>query len=187
MVVLHSGTGPDSAIDEWAAEAARRGYILIAPEFMAKGEPPDYHYTPSEQAAAQLAIRDARKRYAIDSDRIFAAGQLMGGNMAWDLALAHPDLFAGVVVISGLPAKYVPKYLAHHDRMPLFFAIGDLAPAANEFIYSQVYQATHRQGLGHHVRRVLSPRARAVAGRDFAGASTGWTAAGETRFQSRSR
>ena len=137
VVVLHSGKGPDSAIDEWAQEAARRGYIVIAPQFMSKGEPPEYHYTPSEQAAAQLAIRDARKRYAIDSDRIFAAGQVIGGNMAWDLALAHPDQFAGAVVISGLPAKYVPKYMAHHDRMPLYYAIGDLAPAANEFIYSK--------------------------------------------------
>src|SRR5262249_22735187 len=55
----------------------------------------------------------------------------------WDLALSHPDLFAGVVVISGLPAKYVPRYLPHHERMPLFYAIGDLAPAANEFVYSK--------------------------------------------------
>ena len=101
------------------------------------GQPPDYHYTPSEHAAAELALRDARKRYAIDSDRVFVAGQLTGGNMAWDLALAHPDLFAGVVVISGLPAKYVPRYLPHHERLPLFFVIGDLAPAANEFIYDK--------------------------------------------------
>jgi pimeloyl-ACP methyl ester carboxylesterase len=137
VVVLHSGKGPDSAINEWSAEAERRGYILIAPEYMAKGELPEYHYTPSELAAAQLALRDARKRYSIDGDRIFVAGQLTGANMAWDLALSHPDLFAGVVVISGLPAKYVPRYLPHHERMPLFFVIGDLAPAANEFVYSK--------------------------------------------------
>ncbi len=136
VVVIHSGKGPDSAIDEFSAAAARRGYILIAPEYTTAGEPLDYHYTPSEQAAAQLALRDARKRYSIDGNRVFVAGQLTGGNMAWDLALAHPDLFAGAVVISGLPAKYVPRYLPHHERVPLFFVIGDLAPAANEFIYA---------------------------------------------------
>ena len=66
------------------------------------------------------------RRYAIDSDRIFVAGQLTGGNMAWDIALGHPDLFAGVIVVSGFPAKYVPRYLpaprAHaallRDRRP---------------------------------------------------------------------
>jgi pimeloyl-ACP methyl ester carboxylesterase len=136
-VVLHSGPGPSGAIDEWAAEASRHGYILIAPEYNLPGQPPDYRYTTSEHAAVELALRDARKRYAIDSDRVFVAGQLIGGNMAWDYALAHPDLFAGVVVISGLPAKYVPRYLPHHKRVPLFYVIGDLAPAANEVIFDK--------------------------------------------------
>ena len=169
IVLLHSGKGPDSAINEWAAEAARRGYILIAPEFVSgpppdgpvSHEPPDYHYTPSELAAAQLALRDARKRYAIDGDRVFAAGQLIGANMAWDLAPAHPDLFAGVVVISGLPAKYVPRYLPHHERMPLFYAIGDLAPAANEFIYAKYIKPLIVKAWDityvEHFRRGLEP------------------------------
>src|SRR5208337_5017180 len=97
---------------------SRRGYILIAPEYNLPGQPPDYRYTASEHAAAQLAVRDARKLYSIDSDRIFAAGQITGGNMAWDLALGHPDQFAGAVVISAFPAKYVPRYLPHHERLP---------------------------------------------------------------------
>ena len=136
VVVLHSGPGPAAAIDEWAAEAARHGYILIAPEYNLPGQPHDYRYTTSEHAAVELALRDARKRYAIDSDRVFVAGQLTGGNMAWDYGLAHPDLFAGVVVFSGLPAKYVPKYLPHHERLPLFYVLGELAPAANEVIFT---------------------------------------------------
>jgi pimeloyl-ACP methyl ester carboxylesterase len=136
LVVLHSGLGPKTAIEQWSAEGTRRGYILIAPEYAVPGQPPDYHYTPSEHAAVELALRDARKRYAIDSDRVFLAGQRTGGNMAWDYALAHPDLFAGVVVISGLPAKYVPRYLPHHERLPLFVVLGDLAPAANEFVFA---------------------------------------------------
>ncbi len=138
LVVLHSGPGPAAAIDEWYDEAARHGYILIAPEYNIPGKPHDYRYTTSEHAAVELALRDARKRYAIDSDRVFVAGQLTGGNMAWDYALAHPDLFAGVVVISGLPAKYVPPYARkQQDRVPLYCVLGELAPAANEVIFTQ--------------------------------------------------
>ena len=137
VIVLHSGQGPGAAIDEWAAEASRHGFILIAPEYNEPGQPHDYRYTTSEHAAVELALRDARKRYSIDSDRVFAAGQLIGGNMAWDYALAHPDLFAGVVVLSGLPAKYVSKYLPHHERLPLLYVIGELAPAANELIFTK--------------------------------------------------
>jgi len=135
IVALHSGEGPQSAVEVWAAEAARRGYVVIAPEYNVAGQPPDYRYTPSEHAAVELALRDARRRYAIDSDRVFVAGQLNGGNMAWDLALGHPDLFAGVIVVSGFPAKYVPRYLSNHERLPLYCVIGDLAPASSEVVF----------------------------------------------------
>jgi dienelactone hydrolase len=137
IIVLHSGDGPNKALDQWEAEAARRGYILIAPEYSEPGKPSEYRYTASEHAAVELALRDARKRYSIDSDRVFAAGQLTGGNMAWDYALAHPDEFAGVVVISGLPARYVPKYLPHHERLPLFYVLGEYVPASRVLIYEK--------------------------------------------------
>ncbi len=74
LVVLHSGKGPRSAVDQWESEAARRGYILIAPEYRLPGQSSEYRYSPSEHAAVELAVRDARKRYAVDSDRIFRAG-----------------------------------------------------------------------------------------------------------------
>jgi hypothetical protein len=51
------------------------------------------------------------------------------------MALGHPDLFAGALVVSGFPAKYVPRYLAQHERLPLYFVIGDLAPASNEVVF----------------------------------------------------
>ena len=100
----------EAATDWLAAEAARRGYIVIAPEYNVPGQGKAYHYTAGEHAAVELSLRDARKRYSIDSDRVYLAGQLEGGNMAWDFGLAHPDLFAGVVAISGFPGKYVYKY-----------------------------------------------------------------------------
>lgn len=130
VVALHDGRGPSTAIERWAAEAGRRGYIVVAPDYLTPGESPDYRYSPDEHAAVQLAVRDARKRFAIDSDRIFLAGSLMGGNAAWDVALAHPDLFAGFVPISGLPAKYVTKTRSHVQYVPLYFPIGDLSTAA---------------------------------------------------------
>jgi hypothetical protein len=58
--------------------------------------------------------------------------------MAWDYGLAHPDLFAGVAIVSGLPGKYVLKTLAHADRIPLYVALGDLAPASNELVFGEL-------------------------------------------------
>ncbi len=159
VVVLHSGPGPAAAIDEWSEEAARHGYILIAPEYNLPGQPHDYRYTTSEHAAVELALRDARKRYAIDSDRVFVAGQLTGGNMAWDYSLAHPDLFAGVVVFSGLPAKYVPGYAAAPRAAAAVLRPRRAGPRGQRGHLRQVRQADDPQGLGHHLRRVPAPRA----------------------------
>ena len=160
LVVLHSGPGPAAAIDEWSAEAARHGYILIAPEYNLPGRPHDYRYTTSEHAAVELALRDARKRYAIDSDRVFVAGQLTGGNMAWDYALAHPDLFAGVVVFSGLPAKYVPRYCAAPRAAPALLRPGRAGPRGQRGHLHQPGQALDPQDLGHHLRRIPAARPR---------------------------
>jgi len=138
VVALHDGRGPDSAVAWWSAEAARRGYIVVAPQYRLPNTGTEYQYTTSEHAAVELALRDARRRYAIDGDRVFVAGVLTGANMAWDFGLAHPDLFAGVVSISGLPFKYVNRYLPHHERLPLYAVLGDLAPAANEVVFGKL-------------------------------------------------
>lgn len=134
LIALHSGDGPEAAALWWAEEAARRGYVVIAPEYNLPGKPKDYRYSPSEHAAVELALRDARRRFSIDSNRVFLGGTTLGGAMAWDVGLSHPDLFAGVVVLNGLPAKYVWAYRDHAALVPLYLALGDLAPAESDMI-----------------------------------------------------
>jgi predicted esterase len=158
VVVLHAGDGPEAAARAWAAEAARRGFVVIAPQYNLAGQPRDYRYTASEHAAVEIALRDARKRFAIDPDRAFLAGTLLGANMAWDFGLAHPDLFAGTVVLSGLPAKYVFAYRDHGKFQPLYMVLGDLAPAETDLVapfgtsfvarnYDALYVEHFRRGL----------------------------------------
>src|SRR5262249_25127253 len=142
IVALNSGRGKDSeerlrnAVAWWAPEALRRGYIVIAPEYNLPGRPPDYRYTASEHAAVELALRDARRRFAVDVDRVFLGGLLLGGHMAWDYGLAHPDLFAGVAIVSGLPGKYVGRTIEHAGRVPLYIAMGDKALASPDVIFN---------------------------------------------------
>ncbi|GAH02244.1 unnamed protein product, partial [marine sediment metagenome] len=31
----------------------------------------------------------------------------MGGDAAWDIGLSHPDLWAGVIIVSGKAGRYV--------------------------------------------------------------------------------
>ena len=127
-----------AAIAWWATEAQRRGYIVIAPEYNLPNMAHDYYYSASEHGAVELALRDAKRRYSIDDNRVFLGGTLIGAEMAWDFGLAHPDLFAGVAAVSGLPGRYVFKTLAHTKLLPLYVALGDLAPASNEYVFGEV-------------------------------------------------
>ncbi|MHC5540817.1 carboxylesterase family protein, partial [Singulisphaera rosea] len=144
VVALHGGGGPQSAIDWWAAEASRRGYIVIAPEYNLPDRSKEYGYYGSEHAAVELALRDARRRYAIDSDRVILGGVLSGGDMAWDFGSAHPDLFAGMAIVSGRPFKYAFRYLSdgeglsHAEQLPVYAVIGDLAPAGTELVFGSL-------------------------------------------------
>ncbi len=64
-----------------------------------------------------------RRRYAINGDRVFLGGQLRGHGLGIT-RLAHPDLFAGVAVISGRPFKYPFRYQSHAKLVPLYVASG---------------------------------------------------------------
>jgi dienelactone hydrolase len=140
VLALHDGHGPRAATDWLASEATRRGYIVIAPEYNIPGMGKAYHYSTGEHAAAELSLRDARKRYSIDSDRVYLAGQLEGANMALDFGLAHPDLFAGVVSISGFPFRYAYSYKKQIEHLPIYAALGELAPVAREVAFDQYFK-----------------------------------------------
>lgn len=135
IVSLHGGSGPKAAAELWGDNAAKRGYILIAPEYNLPNEKGRYGYSQSEQAAVILALRDASKRYSIDSDRVFLEGRFAGGDMAIDLGLAHPDLFAGVAFISGGPQKYVYVTSKHAKWLPIYAVAGDLMPNTEELLF----------------------------------------------------
>ncbi len=138
FVILHGRETPAESLAPWLEQAGRRGFVLIAPEYEIPGKPPGYRYTGGEHAAVQLAIRDALKRFAIDANRVFLAGTLEGGNMAWDFALAHPDLFAGCAVISGFPGKYAWPNRANVPLVPMYLVLGDLSsPAEDPIVFEQ--------------------------------------------------
>lgn len=80
--------------------AQRRGYILIAPDF-APAAAGNYDYGKAAHDIVLRSLYDARQRVHIDSDRVFLAGHGLGGDAAYDIGLAHPDLWAGVIPVCG--------------------------------------------------------------------------------------
>jgi len=140
VVTLHaSATTPQQQIDWWAGpkapddtaggtrlgQATRQGHIVIAPAWT--GDTPHrYGYTATEHAAVLNCLRDACRRLAIDTDRVFLSGHGAGGDAAWDIGLAHPDLWAGVMPISAQADRYCAHYRENARRVPFYVVGGEL-------------------------------------------------------------
>jgi predicted esterase len=136
IVTLHgAGSTPQLQIDWWAGgyneklklragQATRHGYIVLAPKWT-KEHQQSYEYSSREHAAVLFSLRDAMQRFAIDSDRVFLSGHSLGGDAAWDIGLAHPDLWAGVIPIAANCEKYVTQYSENARHVPLYFVVGE--------------------------------------------------------------
>ena len=66
------------------------------------------------------------RRFSVDSDRVYLTGHGTGGDAAWDLGLAHPDLWAGVMPIVALADRYTTRYAANAQYVSWYFVDGEL-------------------------------------------------------------
>ena len=136
LVTLHAAfTTPADQIAWWAGQpgpdgrrigqATRHGYIVVAPRWTEEGQT-SYGYTAREHAAVLMALREAQRRFAIDTDRVFLSGHSLGGDAAWDIGLAHPDLWAGLVAITPGAGRYVNHYWHNARTLPIYLVGGEL-------------------------------------------------------------
>jgi predicted esterase len=129
------GTTPVQQIDWWAGDykpeaksrfgqASRHGYVVIAPQWLREHQR-EYQFSAREHAAVLRPLRDACKRFAIDTDKVFLSGHSLGGDAAWDIGLAHPDLWAGVLPIVATADKHVGRYWENAKYVPFYFVSGE--------------------------------------------------------------
>ena len=125
LFVLHQGDEkPLDMLNRWSDLAAQHGYILVAPEWN-DGVRPTYAYSAQEHVTVVSALRDLRRRFQVDSDRVFLFGYGQGGQMAYDVGLSHPDLFAGVLPMSASPIYFPSKYGTNAQFLPFYVVNGD--------------------------------------------------------------
>jgi predicted esterase len=136
IVTMNGGaTSPQQQIDWWAGDykaeagmrygqASRHGYIVISPRWL-RDHQREYGYSAREHAAVLRPLRDACRRFSIDTDRVFLSGHSLGGDAAWDIGLAHPDLWAGVLPIVATSDKHVQRYWENAKYVPLYFVSGE--------------------------------------------------------------
>lgn len=139
-------------------QASRRGVIVIAPRWT-RDHQTRYEFSAQEHAAVLFSLRDALQRFSIDTDRVFLSGHSMGGDAAWDIALSHPDLWAGVIPIGASTEKYIMRYYGNGKYVPLYYIAGELdgsrfancAQVLDKYLKYVGYDAmvVQYQGRGH--------------------------------------
>ncbi|NDC62754.1 MAG: peptidase [Planctomycetia bacterium] len=168
IVSLHAAwSTPLNQVEWWAGmpgpdglrrgQAARHGTIVIAPAW-GREHQAAYEYSAREHAAVLASLRHAMRCFAIDSDRVFLSGHSMGGDAAWDIALAHPDLWAGLVAIVPQAGRYVHHYWRNAKTLPIYVVGGELDNACFarnsmdlDRLFSKGFDATYVEyrGRGH--------------------------------------
>ncbi|MGC4004532.1 MAG: peptidase [Pirellulales bacterium] len=165
IVCLHAqGMTPDSELDWWAGaksekgrlgQATRQGYIVIAPHYALPNQV-EFEGTAMQHDIVTRTLRDACRRFNIDSDRVYLSGHSMGASAAWEIGLSHPDLWAGVIPINGAARKDpVQFYKSNAANVPFYFVSGELdcgvigANAVNwDWYFSRNYDTTVVEYLG---------------------------------------
>jgi hypothetical protein len=111
---------------------AENGYILVVPrwEDKAKG---GYRFSEREHQVVLDVLRDARRRFQVDSDRVYLTGAgFGGGDMAFDVGMSHPDLFAAVVPMGAGPSYFSESYWRNAQYLPFYVINGDRSGEGNK-------------------------------------------------------
>ncbi|MDR0337810.1 MAG: hypothetical protein LBI18_12040 [Planctomycetaceae bacterium] len=144
VIVALNGTTqtPEMMLDWWAGSwrgkeryghATRNGFIVVAPDW----NPPemkqlDYDFSALAHASVLYSLKDVFRRFNIDTDRVFLSGHGIGGTAAWDIALSHPDLWAGAIPFNAIASKYINAYRDNVRYVPLYFVWGELEGIGNQ-------------------------------------------------------
>ncbi len=97
--------------------ASRNGVIVASVQWANPGQGVP-GYTAREHATVLGAMRSCFRKFSIDTDRVFLHGHGKGANLVYDVGLAHPEHFAGLIAIGGVIEKYA-KVHATNRNIPL--------------------------------------------------------------------
>lgn len=110
FVFLHSwSSGYKQDNSKWQAEAVKRGWIYIHPDFRGANVSLDACGSKFARQDVLDAIAMAKQKFNVDPSRIYLAGVSGGGHMAMLMAGHHPNQFSAVsawVGIGDLPEWY---------------------------------------------------------------------------------
>ena len=105
--------------------ASREGLIVVAIDYRNPGQRA-YRYSTREHFIVTEGLREAMRRFSVDSDKVFLSGNFEGANAAYDIGISHPEHWAGVLGFSGTFDKYVDHYADNRNvGLPMYIVTAE--------------------------------------------------------------
>jgi predicted esterase len=123
LFLLHGREKANILMQRWQEAAWRNGWIMVAPKW-GSGFSSTYGHTARENQLVIDVLRDARRKFNIDSDRVYLFGWDEGGSMAYDVGLMNPGMFAAVSVMCGDPKGFANRCGTNAQYLPFYVIDG---------------------------------------------------------------
>ena len=133
VVALHGMGGDENSFftaynnGEIKRIAEERGYIIACP----KGRAPTSMYMGTAERDVLDVLKEVKREYAIDDNRVYLMGHSMGGYGTWSVSVNNPDLFAAIAPISGGGTPFVTAKLKGLTNVPWIVTHGDKDPTVS--------------------------------------------------------
>jgi hypothetical protein len=128
IVLTHAGLNPEDILAPLINEADKNGYILVVPEWNNAFVKNGWQWDGADHVWVTAALRDAVRHFTVDNDRVFMIGIGDGANMAMDVGMSHPDLFAGVIPVGPMFRwqDLFIEYWRNAQKLPFFIVSGEM-------------------------------------------------------------
>jgi pimeloyl-ACP methyl ester carboxylesterase len=149
--MTRSGLDAEAVIDaaKEALGAAARDFAFFCPtKPVCRG----FHQPVESAGDVARMLRAVLKEVHTDTDRVFVFGFDLGGEAAWQAALARPDLFSGAIILAAYPHVPYPE-----QTYPI------LLPNLGELPVLTVWRSPDGSGMTPHARAVAAHNQAIVA------------------------
>jgi len=151
VVVLHGYGDHAAAFHElWKPAADSLGVVLLAPlgdKTLLEGL--SYAWADHAEPIILAGVDMTRRLVSINPHRIYLAGFSQGGNLAYRIGLAHPELFRGIAPLGArFRSSFLPDSCRTRFAMRIYIGHGD----RDQGINASREAAALLQSQGHTVR-----------------------------------
>ena len=146
IALTHPTIAPEKLAGMLSEYSDRYGYIVAAPVW-ANQFSEGYDHSGKEHPQVKAVLQDLLRRFQIDPDKVFLFGFGEGATFAFDMGASHPDLFAGVVAMGGMPkAELYMHYWRNTQKLPYYVVTGENGGGSAELL-RKVYERWMPRGF----------------------------------------